>query len=114
MTELERNKKICEEMEKLEEIFADVPENRKKLVEGLIQNASFMKVVLLELQEDVAEHGATITTMTGNGFETIKDNPAQKAYTSMVSKYSVVIRQLQKLLPSDEVQTDEFLDFINQ
>lgn len=95
---------IKAEMTKLKKIFADIPKDKRKLVEHLIQNASFMSVTLLELQEEVNEHGAIVKCVSGNGFETIKDNPAQKAYTTMISRYSQIISQLQNLLP--DTKTD--------
>lgn len=113
MAKSPKDKRISAEMKKFKEIFKDIPDNKKELVEGLIQNAAFMRVTMLELQENIKNEGATLESMTGNGFIVIKENPASKIYTTMVSRYAVVIQQLQKLLPSDEVQTDEFFDFID-
>ena len=90
------------EIIKLNEIFHYLPEDKKKLCEGLIQNAAFMKVTLEELQADVIEHGAMISCQSGNGFKTIKDNPAQKAYATMISRYSSIIDQLESYLPSNK------------
>lgn len=111
---MEKEKEIKREIEKLNKIFEDLPEDKIKLCEGLIQNAAFMHVTLLELQRDVLEQGAMIHVQSGNGFDTIKDNPAQKAYTTMISRYGAVIDQLNKLLPTaTPKETDEFLEFIN-
>lgn len=115
MTKLsDKNKLINKEVKKLNAIFKDMPADKKKLCEGLIQNAAFMHVTLLELQQEVLEHGAMIQATSGNGFDTIKDNPAQKAYTTMISRYSAIIDQLQKMLPSDNMaqNNDELLDFL--
>lgn len=109
-----KENKIKQEIAKLNKIFADIPEDKKSLCEGLIKNAAFMFVTLEELQKEVNEHGAMMQYTSGNGFETIKDNPAQKAYTTMISRYSGIIDQLSKLLPSDrQIQNnDELLEFL--
>lgn len=99
---LDKNKLIKDETEKLNEIFRFLPADKKELCEGLIQNAAFMKATLCELQEEVNEHGAMISCQSGNGFKTIKDNPAQKAYATMISRYISIIDQLASYLPSNK------------
>lgn len=102
------------EVKKLNSIFSEMPQDKKKLCEGLIQNAAFMHVTLIELQNEVLENGAMIKYQSGNGFDTIRDNPAQKAYTTMISRYSGIIDQLNKMLPSDKSiqNNDELLEFL--
>lgn len=100
--QFDKDKLINAEIEKLNEIFRFLPNDKKELCEGLIQNAAFMKATLIELQEDVNEHGAMISCQSGNGFTTIKDNPAQKAYATMISRYVSIIDQLTSYLPSNK------------
>lgn len=111
----DREKAVKAEMRKLNAIFGKLPEDKKKLCEGLIQNAAFMHVTLQELQEDIVEHGAMIQAQSGNGFDTIKDNPAQKAYTTMISRYSAIIGQLASLIPEDKdaAKNQSLLDWVN-
>lgn len=94
-----KDTEIKKEIAKLNKIFKDIPEDKKKLCEGLIENAAFMRCTLNELQKEVVEKGAVIQYTSGNGFESIRDNPAQKAYTTMVARYGNVINQLSALLP---------------
>ena len=104
---MDKEKQIKKEIEKLNKLFADIPEEQGKLVEGLIQNAAFMRVTLEELQKEVMAKGAVIQCQSGNGFDTIKDNPAQKAYTTMVSRYTQIIDQLRKFMPESKDNRDE-------
>ena len=97
---MDKDKAIQKEKQKLRQIFKEIPEDKKDLVEGLIENAAFMRVTLEILAKDIAENGPVITAVNGNGFEVTRENPAQKSYTSMVQKYSGVIEQLNKMLPS--------------
>ena len=104
-TKRQKDKLIQEEAKKLNEIFRFLPADKKELCEGLIQNAAFMKATLCELQEEVNKHGAMISCQSGNGFKTIKDNPAQKAYATMISRYISIIDQLASYLPSNKQMT---------
>lgn len=111
---MDKTLEIKKEEKKLNTIFKDIPEDKKSLCEGLIKNAAFMYVTLEELQKEINENGAMIKYQSGNGFDTIRDNPAQKAYTTMISRYTGIIEQLNKMLPSDKIMqnNDELLDFL--
>ena len=111
---MDKTLEIKKEEKKLNTIFKDIPEDKKSLCEGLIKNAAFMYVTLEELQKEINENGAMIKYQSGNGFHTIRDNPAQKAYTTMISRYTGIIDQLNKMLPSDKIMqnNDELLDFL--
>lgn len=107
---MDKEKKIKAELTKLEKLFEDLPDNQLKLAAGLLQNAAFMAVTLRELQQEVIEKGAVIECQSGNGFDTIKDNPAQKAYTTMVARYTNIIAKLSAMLPP-EAEDDPLDDF---
>lgn len=99
---MNKEKEIEKELAKLNALFKDIPDNKKKLCEGLIQNAAFIKVTLMSLQEDINEHGATMELKTGNGYTSVKDNPSQKAYTGLIAKYPGIIKQLNEMLPEEK------------
>ena len=109
---MDKEKQIKSEIRKLNKIFENIPEEKKNLVEGLKENAAFMRVQLKCLQEDVNENGAIITLKTGNGFEATKENPSIKNYSVMVGKYATIIKQLIDLLPEKDTNSDELLDCI--
>ena len=97
-----KQNEIKKEQRRLEEIFRYLPEDKMPIAKNLIQNCAFMSVTLRELQDDIIKNGATIYTQSGNGFDTIKDNPAQKAYTTMISRYSSLVKQLIDMLPYNQ------------
>lgn len=113
MNNQEKEKAIKKERDKLNKLFQDIPKDNKTLCEGLINNAAFMFVTLNELQEEVKQHGAMIKATSGNGFEIIKDNPAYKAYNTMISRYTVIIKQLSDLLPEDDHAGNEIMKWLN-
>lgn len=95
-------KRIKAEKKKLSSIFVDIPENKKRLAEKLIENAAFMAVTLEDLQEVIKDEGPISTFVNGNGFETVQEHPAQKSYNTMINRYSSVIKQLHELLPDSK------------
>lgn len=107
---MDKDSEIMKEQRKMRKLFARMPENKKKLCTGLMQNAAFMAVTLRELQREVIDHGAVIECKSGNGFDTVRDNPAQKAYTTMIARYSGIISQLLALLP-EESEEDPLAEF---
>ena len=112
MDNKEKEKAIKKERDKLNGLFQNIPKDSKTLCEGLINNAAFMFVTLNELQEEVKQHGAMLKATSGNGFEIVKDNPAYKAYNTMISRYTVIIKQLSDLLPEDEHAGDALMQWL--
>ena len=68
----EKEKRIRKEKTKLKKIFKHISDDKKKLVENLIQNAAFMSVTLEDLQKNISTEGAIIRAKNGNGFETVQ------------------------------------------
>lgn len=97
--ELSKDDKIKKEMLKLKKIFKDISKDRKSLCENLIKNAAFMSVTLEELQEDINIRGTVIVATNGNGFRVTSENPSQKSYNVMISRYTAIIKQLEEMLP---------------
>ena len=105
MKNLEKEKKIKSEISKLNKIFKDLSENKKKLCESLIQNAAFMAVTLEELQATIKEEGPVMRHTNGNGFEVLQEHPAQKTYNTMINRYASVIKQMSDMLPDNKTES---------
>lgn len=105
MSELSRDERIKKEKQRLNKIFKNIAKDKKSLCQNLISNAAFMAITLEDLQEDVIENGTVISSINGNGFEVIQENPAQKSYNVMINRYTSVIKQLQDLLPDGKTET---------
>lgn len=102
MAEQTKEARIKSEIARLDKIFSNIEENKKKLIKKLIDNAAFMTITLEELQKSINEDGPVITSINGNGFETINEHPAQKSYNQMIAKYTSTIKQLTDLLPDSK------------
>lgn len=111
--DLSKEARIKKEIKRLDKIFKDVEENRKKTVEGLIKRAAFMRVSLEDFEEDLNENGFTESFRQGEKQEPYqRKRPAAELYNAMNTSYQKIIKQLTDLLPTDNKEGDELLDFL--
>lgn len=110
---IDKNKKITKETNKLKKLFKELPENKKKMAEKLIENASFMSITLDELKEDIKIYGVKETYVNGKDQFGFKESIESKTYNTMVKNYLNIIKQLNDMLPEDKKinEDDEFERF---
>jgi len=110
---IDKNKKITKETNKLKKLFKELPENKKKMAEKLIENASFMSITLDELKEDIKIYGVKETYVNGKDQFGFKESIESKSYNVMVKNYMNIIKQLNDMLPEDKKinEDDEFERF---
>lgn len=98
------------ELNKLNEIFSDVDESNKKLVEGLIEDAAFLYSENYGLKQVLKKTG--ILKIHPNNPELQKQLPAAKEFRQNLNNYAVVIKTLgsvlQKKIENDDEDMDEF------
>ena len=110
----EKDTAIKTEIKRLIKNFKDIDDKKKEIVEGLIEEASFMRITLFDLKNQVNSEGAT-NEMSQGTYSILREHPAAKMYNTMIQRYASVIKQLTELLPkeiSKEVD-DGFDDFVN-
>lgn len=115
MEKLEKDKKIKAELRKLKKLFENLEKDKIELANRLMQQASFMFVTLLELQEIINEKGPVDLFEQGSQ-KIIREHPALKTYNATIKNYTVTIKQLNDLLPKNEAKVkvdDGFNDFVN-
>lgn len=99
LTEIERNKKISAEYQRISIYFESLDENEKAVIDPLIRNASFMRIALDDLQEIIAEQGPVEAYQNGQFQSGMKQSAALQSYNSLVKNYAAVIKTLFGLLP---------------
>ena len=108
--QVERDKKIRAEFNRIKRIFKDVEidKNLLKALEGLCKDAAFMRVSLDELKESLTLYGNTEI------FE--RERPAVKTFLNYLKQYSVVMKQIIDQLPKEqqEQEENELFDFIQE
>lgn len=113
--DLIEDSKVKKEIKKLTDIFKEIPEDKKQLVNKLIENAGFMAVLLEKLQEDMKTNGYKEKYQNGKEQWGYKRSISADLYQVTIKNYSNTIKQLTELLPkenSDEFD-DGFEEFIN-
>ncbi|WP_302739087.1 hypothetical protein [uncultured Clostridium sp.] len=113
--QLEREKKIKQEINRIKKLYKDLEKDKVKVVEGLITEASFMKLTLQELREDLFKNG--MTELYENGPQVVnRERPETKIYSTMIQRYSNVMKQLIDYMPEEEQkeENDELKEFLNR
>lgn len=113
--QLEKEKKIKQEVNRLKKIFKDFERDKAKVLEGLINEAAFIKITLEETRQDLLQNG--LTELFEQGEQSFKrERPEVKIYTTFIQRYSGVMKQLIDLLPPElkKEETDELMNFIRK
>lgn len=107
---IEKNRKIKKELNRLKKLFKDLPENKKKISEKLIDNAAFMSISLEELKKDIILYGVKETYVNGKDQYGFKESIESKTYNTTIKNYMAIIKQLNDMLPEEKKidEEDEF------
>ena len=113
----ERNRRIRKEKNRLKKQFKGIDDRNRAMVEGLIEQAAFMRVKLQDLSDDIIENGVTELFSQGKDQEPYeRQRPAANVYNSMNGNYQKIIKQLNDLLPkplkAERGDSDGFIDFV--
>lgn len=115
---LELDKRIKKEENRLKKFFKSkgIDINENSAVQSLISRASFMKVSLEDLEQDLKENGWTELFQQGKDQKPYeRQRPSANTYNSLNVNYQKIIKQLTDLLPKSkpvENQTDTFEEFV--
>lgn len=112
MTKAKKQELYDKQFEKINKLFENVEENKKSLVEGLIEQNCFMYVQLKELNEIINKKGVVEKFKQGKQ-EFDRERPATKTYNTMIKNYNLIVRQLIENLPTKKPldPDDEFEEF---
>lgn len=109
MSKFEANK----EKRKLNAIIKEIPKDRKKLVEGLIADASFMAEQLEKLRDKITENGWSEEYKNGANQYGKKTSVEADMYVKVQKSYAATIKQLADFLPQEKnTKNDELLEFL--
>lgn len=111
-----KKSRVNKEKKRLEALYADLPENKKRLAAGLIERAAFMRVELEDLEAYLSENGWTELFSQGNQEPYDRARPQGQTFNTMTGNYMKTIKQLDALLPKEAPATngsnDGFDDFV--
>ncbi|MEY9980080.1 hypothetical protein [Lysinibacillus sp. RC79] len=98
---------LAKEKAKLSEIFQDVEESKRRLVEGLIDDAAFLKAENYDLKLLLKEIGMVSVHPSQKNLQ--KPIEASKQYLKNVNSYAVIIKTLNGVLSKGIIEDDDDL-----
>lgn len=117
MARKSKNRRISDEIKRLSSLYEDLPENKKKLAEGLIKRAGFMRVECEDLEEFLKENGwAEAFQQSDKCPPYDRARPQGQSYQTLNTSYQKIIKQLNDMLPVVEEkkpESDGFDEFLS-
>ena len=96
------NARIKKEIEFLEKMFVGVDdENKKTLINSLIEEAAFLKVACFQAKEELKKEGLTTETVNASQ-KFVKAHPSTQIYEKYSRQYTAIIHSLIEYLPPKE------------
>lgn len=104
------------ELKKLKSIVESLPDDRRKLTEGLVKDAAFMAEQLEKLRNHIQANGWSEEYQNGANQSGRKSSPEADMYVKVQKLYSSTIKQLTDLLPSNDISVPgaELMNFISK
>lgn len=104
------------ELKKLKAIVEALPEDKKKISEGLVADAAFMAEQLEILRKHITKNGWSESYQNGANQFGKKSSVEADAYVKVQKSYASVIKQITDLLPVKEETTAgaELMAFVNR
>ncbi len=109
-----KDERISDEIKKLKVLYKDLPKDKFVIVDGLINRAAYMKITLEDFEKELDEKGYVELFSQSEKTEPYeRKRPTAEMYNSMSKNYSVIMKQLNDLLPEDikSNSEDDFYKF---
>ena len=108
--------RITREINRLRRLFADIDENKKKLVNATIKDVAFMTVAMEDLREEMIQTGLIEEYQNGPNQWGKKKSTASESYLQFSNKQTAAMKILVDALPKTEPKkqpdADDFDDFV--
>ena len=113
---LDKENQIKKEMLKLKRLFKNLPKDKMKAADGLIQEAAFMTVTLEETRHVIDQEGI-LEKFEQGAQKFLREHPATKVYNTMIQRYATVCKQLFDMIPDPDAgkqAEDELMAFVKR
>ena len=112
----EKPEMINAEIKRLKSLYSKLDNRQKKLIDGLIQRAAYMKVTLYEYEEDLNSNGYVemfSQSPVADPYE--RERPVARLYNTLNKNYQSIIKQLTDLIPKEQpkLEDDGFDKFVD-
>lgn len=113
-----KEKRIENEIKRINKIFNDIPQNKKDLTKELIKRASFLLIMAEDMEKEINTLDRVLETTINASQQFVKANPIFKEYRDTVKSYQAVIKQLTDLVKEDDKAATQIvnplIDFISK
>ncbi len=94
------NRRVRAKVKKLEQDLADVPEDKARMISGLVYRAAYMHATLEDYEADMTLNGYTEPFQQSERCDPYdRERPVVRLYNAMVKNYAAVMRQIFDLAP---------------
>lgn len=116
MAKKTKSSRVKAEIKRLKGDYESLSESRRKLAEGLIERAAFMRIEMEDMEKDLDENGWTELFCQGKQEPYDRARPQGQLYNAINANYQKIIKQLDSMLPKEEPRAknedDDFDDFV--
>lgn len=107
-----KEKRIEKEIDRLKDILSMLDEEKINAAEGLVSEASFMRITLEDLKDTINKEG-TVDIMPQGEYSIKRQSPEVQTYNAMIQRYNTTYKELLNLLPKEIASDvdDDFTDF---
>lgn len=102
MPDISKDARIKKEITRLKRIFKNIDENKLKTLEGVIDKAAFMRVILDDMEQRIIMNGWDDEYQNGENQRGTKASPAAQLHLSMTKNYLAAIKLLVENAPPAE------------
>lgn len=96
--------RVKDEVERLDKLFKNIPETKRELAEGLITQASRLRILLDDNWKDILENGEYEKfSQSENQVPYDRKRPIVENYDNRDRTYQSIMKQLTELLPQEKV-----------
>lgn len=101
------------ELKEVRKTLKELPKDKQEIGLNLISELEFMQETLQNLKKQVKEEGAVSLFKQGKQ-EFLREHPALKGYNTLISRYSLILKQVTDLIPKEDNKSDELMEFLEQ
>lgn len=102
---MDKKEVIQKEKDKLEEIFKNVEENKRKLAETTIEQAANLKGELFELYKNIENNKSVVISKNNPSHQLITESA--KLWNKYLNTHAVLIKTLNGILEKNLVDSDD-------
>lgn len=113
LSRLKQDKLIDQEFSRIMGILSGASGEMLDLARPIVERVAFMTVTLCELEQTIKAKGSTYLFEQGKQ-RMLVENPAQKAYSTLINRYTATYKLLIDMLPKEQQKEagDAFENFV--